>query len=105
MSFNYEINPVVRRHILVNDTTQVLSGKFRIIPKSADFLNFRIPASPIIISIKPKSALNILILTKFFPEMDWGQYDTNIELMANDGRPSSNQNSGKKNVSIGEEFP
>lgn len=86
-SFNYEVNPVVKRFMLINETNMHLRGHFKISPKSAEFLNFRIPASKILISIKPKSVKNIVILTKIFPEMSWGEFDTHIELYSNgDGR-------------------
>jgi hypothetical protein len=98
------LNPVVRRFVLVNETTSNLVGLFRLIPRSPDFLNFRIPAASFNISLKLKSNLNLVVLTKVFPEMDWGDYDYSIEVYPADGRKSGNQDSGKKNVSIGDEI-
>lgn len=77
----YELNPVIRRFVVQNDTLYTLKASFTIIPKSNEFLNFRIPSSTITATIKPKGVTCILSIMKIYPEMAWGEYETNMELI------------------------
>ena len=44
-TFNYELNPVIRRFIFYNPTPYAVNVQTRIIPKTGDFMNFRVPVS------------------------------------------------------------
>ena len=75
-SFSYDKSAVIRRFLLLNDTSFTLNVKFEIRPKENGFMNYRIPSSPIWVSVKPKSNAQIFALIKIFANVEWGDYET-----------------------------
>jgi len=73
--FEYEVNPVIRRFYLKNDSPFSLHCQLGIFPKSKSFLNFRIPTSVINVNVRPHSSTCILTITKIFPQLGWGDYE------------------------------
>ena len=74
--FSYDKNAIIRRFLLLNDTSFILNVKFEIKSKGNGFMNYRIPFSPILVTIKPKSNSQIFALTKTFANVGWGDYET-----------------------------
>ena len=72
-----ELNPAVRRFIVVNNTTDNYFVSFNLVPKSPNFLNFRLVLSMIQVAVKAGQSATILTIAKIFPEVEWGEYDLN----------------------------
>jgi hypothetical protein len=73
--FGYELNPVIRKFTLNNDSPFSVNVSLQVYPKTNDFLNFRIPSSQITTVVRPKSKSCILSIMKIYPDMAWGDYD------------------------------
>lgn len=83
-NMTYEVNPVLRRFQVQNDSPYSFLTQLMIVPKSSDFMNFRIPTSVFKTHVKPKSTTNLLVLMKIFPEMGWGDYDYQFNIERED---------------------
>ena len=103
-AFVYELNPMIRRVIGVNKTTDTYVISLLVVPKAEGFLNFRVPASIIKFHMRPNTVADLLNLVKIFPEIDWGDYSFhyNVQKYENAGgnggprRPNEDSPSGKK---------
>jgi len=73
--FTYEVNPAIRRFFIKNESPYTIQGQFGIVPKSNNFLNFRIPCSFFNVSIRPHSNTCVLTVAKIFPSLGWGDYE------------------------------
>ena len=96
--FNYEMNPVVRSFYLSNDSPYSLNCQIAITPKTADFMNFRIPISYFSFEARPHSNVNFLAITKLFPHLGWGDYELKcfIQLSRSEINRSYYSDDGKK---------
>lgn len=72
---NYELNPALRRFVIFNNSIHNISVSFAIIPRTNDFLNFRLPSTVTRLTVEPKKSMNLLTVMKIFPEMGWGEFD------------------------------
>jgi len=99
--FAYELNPVIRRLIIHNESPYNLLVNLTIMPKTNDFLNFRIPASPLTASVKPKSNACVGCLMKIYPHMAWGEYDIYVDIQKYESYMSRFEDSGKKSNGSG----
>jgi len=78
--FTYEVNPVIRRFYLKNDSPHNLHCQLGIFPKSKSFMNFRIPSSIVNVNVRPHSSTCILSITKIFPQLGWGDYEVRYHI-------------------------
>ena len=95
----HQLNPALRRFVAINNTTDNYLVTFTLVPKSANFMNFRMPTSVIQVSVKPSQAVTILTIAKLFPEIEWGEYDQNCMIQKIEGvgsRVNEDQGSGKR---------
>ena len=108
-TFSYYKSAVVRRFLLLNHTPYTLNVTFEIRPNLNEFMNYRIPSSPIWISIKPKSNAQIFALSKIFPNVEWGDYETFFNIQKHvqgvnnnigSGSPSKDSDYNKKESSF-----
>jgi len=99
--FEYEVNPVIRRFYLKNDSPHSLHCQLGIFPKSKSFMNFRIPTSIINVNVRPHSSTCILSITKIFPQLGWGDYEVKyyIQGLENQDYGSYQQDSYKNTTS------
>ena len=95
-TFNYELNPVVRRFIFYNPTPYTVVVQTRIIPKTGDFMNFRVPVSTFKSKVKAHGNTCVLGLIKLLPEVGWGEYEVECEIQKVDSVGSKSDDSGKK---------
>lgn len=86
--FTYEINPVIRRIYLRNDSPYSLDCHLGIVPKNGGFLNFRIPSAMFSVSVRPHSSNCILTLMKIFPQLGWGEYELRYSIQATESDSS-----------------
>lgn len=93
-TFVYELNPMVRRFVVANTTSAPYAVSMTLVPKSKEFLNFRIPCSTFQATLRPKSSANLLTLVKIFPEIDWAEYDVNYEIQKVDSAHSKGKEGG-----------
>ncbi len=101
-SMSFLIKPMLRRFVLHNKTDQILTCQLMILKKSEGFLNFRMPASIINKTIKPKSFDCVLTLVRKVPDMAWGDYEVKCQIQLTDApvQAKSDDDSGKKKPSF-----
>jgi len=94
--FTYEVNPVVRRFFIKNESPFTIYGQFAIVPKSNNFLNFRIPCSFFNLSLKPHSNNCVLTIAKIFPSLGWGDYEVKFYMFERDSNQDKDHNEKKE---------
>jgi len=96
--FEYELNPVVRRFIFYNTTAHPVTCQIKIVPKTGDFMNFRVPVSTFKSKVKANSNACVLGLIKILPEVGWGEYDVECDIQKADvaGNNRYEADSGRK---------
>ena len=101
-NFVYELNPVVRRFVFHNTSPYNLLCQVRIVPKTNDFLNFRVPASTFRVKVKAQGNACVLAIMKILPEVGWGDYEVECDVSkveAVGGAKNEPENGGRrKNV-------
>jgi len=99
-TFVYELNPMLRKFVAVNKTTETYTVSITLTPKSKGFLNFWIPCSTYQATLKPLATINLLTIVKILPEVDWAEYDFHCDIQKVDS--SANNKSGN-NAKEGED--
>lgn len=97
-NLTYELNPVVRRFLLHNPNSFSIYCQIRIIPKTNDFMNFRVPSSTFRVKVRPQSTTSVLTLMKILPEVGWGEYDVESDIQKAEVQGGHNSSEKKKNV-------
>lgn len=87
-TFEYELNPMLRRFIAVNNTNDTYTVNMMIVPKTNDFPNFRVPQSSFQVTLRPNSTGTLLTIAKIFPEIDWAEYDIHYGVQKTEGSPT-----------------
>src|SRR5690606_13055023 len=95
-NFNYEVNPVIRRFILFNESPSTLVVQLTIVPKGPNFANFRVPNSIFRVVVRPKTNFCIVALMKLVSSLPWTEYDIHCHMQKMENPTSKYEDSGKK---------
>lgn len=90
----YELNPVVRRFVAINNTADSYLVSIALIRKSQDFPNFRFPASTFQVVVKPNGTATVLTIVKIFPEIGWGEYELNYNIQKAENNRRADEETG-----------
>lgn len=98
----FEVNPVLRRFIVFNDSPFYLGVMLTITPKPNSFVNFRIPNCPFRLIVKPKTNFAVVTLMKLSASAPWGDYDVqcNIEKLGGASGGKQDDSGRKKNFQV-----
>jgi hypothetical protein len=98
----FEVNPVLRRFIIFNDSPFHLGVILTITPKPNSFANFRIPNCPFRLIVKPKTKFAVVTLMKLSASAPWGEYDVhcNIEKLGGASGGKQDDSGRKKNATF-----
>ncbi len=97
LSSPFEVNPVLRRFIVFNDSPFHLGVLLSITPKPNSFVNFRIPSCQFRLVVKPKTNFAVVTLMKLSTSAGWGDYDVHCNIQKfESGSGGKADDSGKK---------